>query len=341
MINSMKSVAAMMLTVAMMFVAGCKPEDDPNNGGGNNGNNDTDVRVTTYTPQDITATTAKCGGDVIVVQGLSLNELGVCWSTEPNPTIENAHVFTSNWREPYVCTIVGLMPDTKYHVRAYALRGLEYYYGEVREFTTNENNGGFDVHTAVDLGLPSGTLWAVCNVGATIPEDYGEYFAWGETEPRTTYNWANYKYCNGSFNQLTKYCNNSNYGYNAFTDNLTQLLPEDDAATDYWGEGWCIPTATQWEELYNNTTNTWTTWNGVKGFLFSASNGNGFFLPTAGQRFEDELYNTDSIGLYWSSSLNVDRPWQALPFKIVSGSCIVGSGSRFGGLTIRPVRSSR
>lgn len=336
MINPIKSIAAIMLTVAVMCVVGCKPEDDPNNGGGNNGNNDSDVRVTTYMPQDITATTAKCGGDVIVVQGLSLTELGVCWSTESNPTIENAHVFTSNWREPYVCTIAGLMPDTKYHVRAYALRGLEYYYGEEKEFTTI-----FDVHGdgAVDLGLPSGTLWAVCNVGATTPEDYGDYFAWGETVPKTTYDWSTYKYCNdGDHNQLTKYCPYSNCGYNGFTDDLTTLLPEDDVAFFNWGEDWCMPTKTQWEELYNNTTNTWTTWNGVNGFLFSASNGNGFFLPAAGQRFEDGLYNTDSIGLYWSSSLNVDRPWQALPFKIISGSCIVGSGSRFGGMTVRPVR---
>ena len=137
--NSMKLIATITLTVAMMFVAGCTPEDGPNNEGGDIGGN-------TY-------------------------------------------------------------------------------------------NG----HEYVDLGLPSGTLWATCNVGADTPEGYGDYFAWGETTPKTTYNWNTYKYCNGGegLNTLTKYCSDSNFGYNGFTDNLTVLqLMDDDAATVNWGSGW-------------------------------------------------------------------------------------------------------
>lgn len=77
------------------------------------------------------------------------------------------------------------------------------------------------------------------------------YFTWGETQPKTTYNWSTYRYCNGSYdqlnnNQLTKYCNNSSYGYNGFTDTLTILLPEDDAATANWGSDWCMPTKAHW-----------------------------------------------------------------------------------------------
>lgn len=149
-----KALAAMMLIVTAIIVAGCnKPDEhsggnsngqndtivDPNNGGGNN---DSDVRVTTYTPQDITATTAVCGGDVIAVQGLSLSGIGVCWSTENNPTIDDSHVFSEQWNEPFVCIIEDLEPETQYYVRAVALRGLMCYYGEIKSFTTLENNNG-------------------------------------------------------------------------------------------------------------------------------------------------------------------------------------------------------
>ena len=85
-------------------------------------------------------------------------------------------------------------------------------------------------HEWVDLGLPSGTLWATCNVGANAPEEYGDYFAWGETAPKDYYDWSTYKWCKGSYNTMTKYCTNSSYGYNGFTDGKTELDPEDDAA---------------------------------------------------------------------------------------------------------------
>ena len=183
----LKAISAIMLTAATLFAAGCKPEDDPNN---NENNNNSDVSVTTYTPQEITYTSAKCGGDVIVAQGLSLNELGVCWGHEAMPTVEDEHLSTSDWNNPFICTLSGLNPGTVYHVRAYALRGLQYYYGEDKSFTTITNTD----HGFVDLGLPSGTLWATCNVGANTPEESGYYFAWGETETKNTYSWNNYKH---------------------------------------------------------------------------------------------------------------------------------------------------
>jgi uncharacterized protein (TIGR02145 family) len=321
----MKAVTAIMLTVTLFFTTGCNKE-----------NNDSDVRVTTYTPQNITQTTAKCGGDVIVSQGLSLNELGVCWSTSSKPTIEDAHLSTVNWNEPYVCTITGLEPSTKYHVRAYALRGLEYYYGEDKSFTT-EGSSGWDSHEYVNLGLPSGTLWATCNVGADTPEDYGDYFAWGETQPKDWYGWSAYQYCMGSSNTLTKYCNNSVYGYNGFTDNLTILQPSDDAATANWGNGWRMPTREEWQELYQNTTHTWTTQNGVNGRSFTASNGNSLFLPASGYRWDGELYNAGLGGYYWSSSLATDYPGYAWYFIFDSGSARVGSSYRSDGYSVRPV----
>ena len=214
-------------------------------------------------------------------------------------------------------------------------------------FTVNGNrtlvanyavSGGGD-YEYVDLGLPSGLLWATCNVGADTPEDYGDYFAWGETQPKNTYNWSTYQYCNGSINTLTKYCNNSGYGYNGFTDNLTTLLPEDDAATANWGSDWRMPTEAEWQELLDNTTCTWTTQNGVDGSLFTASNGNNLFLPAAGCRYGSSLYYADSYGGYWSSSLNTVSSDDAWGFYFYSGSYLMGYNTRYYGQSVRAVRS--
>ena len=190
-------------------------------------------------------------------------------------------------------------------------------------------------HAYVDLGLPSGLLWATCNVGANSPEEYGDYFAWGETQPKDVYNWNTYQYCNGSFITLTKYCTDSDYGYNGFTDNLTELLPEDDAVTANWGDNWRMPNDGDWQELYNNTTQTWTTQNGVSGSLFTAPNGNSLFLPAAGNRWDSSLHN-DHFGIYWSSSLYTNIPSYAGSERCVllgrTNLCsVTGTGERFGG----------
>ena len=203
-----------------------------------------------------------------------------------------------------------------------------------------KDNDGYDTyngHEYVDLGLPSGTLWATCNVGADNPEDYGDYFAWGETEPKTIYNWTTYKWCNGNDDQLTKYCNSSRYGYNGFTDNLTTLGPGDDAATANWGSGWHIPTEEQWEELYQNTTSSWITRNGVKGRVFTASNGNSIFLPAAGNRRDSELEFVDCDGLYWSRSFDLDYPCSAWYLYFFSYYRDMNSDYRYNGFTVRPV----
>lgn len=141
---------------------------------------------------------------------------------------------------------------------------------------------------AVDLGLPSGIRWASCNIGATTPEGYGYYFAWGETDSKKDYSWATYKYANvGEFYhyKFTKYCTDASSGDNGFIDNKTVLEPEDDAATANWGDVWRMPTDAEWTELREQCTWTWTAQNGMNGYqVASKTNGNSIFLPAAGFR---------------------------------------------------------
>ena len=202
-----------------------------------------------------------------------------------------------------------------------------------------------DGQVYVDLGLPSGTLWATCNVGASVPEEYGDYFAWGETSTKARFNWRNYKYCkDGYCRDLTKYCFDHNEGYQDFTDELTELQPCDDAATVKWGSEWCIPSRFQWEELCQNTTVTYTDLNGVSGLLFVANNGNSLFLPAAQSKMEDEIEDPHSgIGRYWSSSLSLYSPEAAFRFTFSKdGNYGVSAldSPRFRGQSIRPVRSA-
>lgn len=160
-----------------------------------------------------------------------------------------------------------------------------------------------DSHDWVDLGLPSGTLWATCNVGANSPEDYGDYFAWGETAPKDYYGWNTYKWCNGSRYTLTKYCTNSSYGYNGFTDGKTELDPEDDAAYVNWGSSWRMPSQEQMQELCDNCNWQWTLLNGVNGYLVTGVNGNSLFLPAEGRRSDSSLEYVGSYGFYRSRIL--------------------------------------
>ena len=147
----------------------------------------------------------------------------------------------------------------------------------------------------VDLGLPSGTLWATMNVGANSPEEYGDYFAWGETAPKDYYHWNTYKWCNGSGTTLTKYCYNS-YGSDI---DKTELDSEDDAAYVIWGSSWRMPSIEQMRELYEQCTYTWMTRNGVNGYLVTGPNGNTLFLPAAGSRHDGSFSDVGSWGSYW------------------------------------------
>lgn len=198
-------------------------------------------------------------------------------------------------------------------------------------------NNPLNGHAWVDMGLPSGILWATCNVGANSPEEYGDYFAWGEIVPKESYNWSNYRYCNGSPYCLTKYCSNTEYGNNGFVDNLTTLEVADDAASANWGEKWRMPTSTEIEELYFYCTREWIMLHGVTGYLYRGPNGNTIFLPSAGNIFDNGIGWVGSDGDYWSSSLDSDKPYNA--WGIWFNSVYYGGSDscRYCGQSVRPV----
>ena len=210
----------------------------------------------------------------------------------------------------------------------------------------DENENGKDVvvvnHEYVDLGLPSGTLWATCNIGASKPEEYGDYFAWGETIPKETYSidGSNYKWFDSAKNTITKYCTKSKYGV---VDNKTELDPEDDAATANWGSSWRMPSLEQIVELYSidNTSVEWTTLNGVNGMLITSNkNGNSIFLPHAGFRYDTSSDDVGVRGFYWSRSLHAE---DSGPIHNQFSLNIVGwsAWGPFYGFSVRPVRAKK
>ena len=182
----------------------------------------------------------------------------------------------------------------------------------------------------VDQGLPSGIKWATCNVGAYYPEDYGDYYAWGETETKSNYTWDTYKWCNGSKYTMTKYCTDSSYG---IVDNKTVLEPEDDVAHVKWGGSWRIPTRAEQDELREKCTWVWTTLNDIDGYRVTGPNGKSIFLPAAGNRYGTDVDNRGTRGYYWSSSLSSSYSYNAY---FLNGYGWHGY-SRCIGYTVRPV----
>ena len=190
-------------------------------------------------------------------------------------------------------------------------------------------------YEAVDLGLS--VKWATFNVGATKPEEYGGYYAWGETDEKENYDWSTYKWCNGSSTTMTKYCTSSYYGT---VDNKTVLDPQDDVAHVKWGGSWRMPTLDELKELKNknNCTWTWTTQNGVNGYkVTSKTNGNSIFLPAAGYRYGTSLGNSGSYGRYWSSSLREGISYDAYYLVFSSGGYDWYYYNRYYGFSVRPV----
>ena len=177
---------------------------------------------------------------------------------------------------------------------------------------------------AVDLGLPSGTLWASCNVGATKPEENGGYFAWGETEEKDFYDWITYKHCDGSEDT----CHN---------------LGVDIASTQYdvayikLGCNWRIPTYLEFKELIDNCRIEWVSQEGVKGRKFTGPNGKSIFLPAAGRRLHDGLDHKSRSGLYWTSMQIPGESNRACDLGFNSNHVSFYNILRCDGQSVRPV----
>ena len=212
----------------------------------------------------------------------------------------------------------------------------------VYTFTVNEDvtfaakfvPAPIDGYDWVDLGLPSGIKWATYNVGAAKPEEYGGYYAWGETEEKDNYEWSTYKWCNGSNYTLTKYCTNSGYGT---VDNKTFLDPDDDVARVKWSDKWRMPTCEEQEELRNSCTWQWVVLNGVNGYKVTGSNGESIFLPAAGVRYYTEVNGIGSYCHFWSGSLTNSGCDVACYLLLSYGSDNRSGGPRYYGQSVRPV----
>ena len=222
--------------------------------------------------------------------------------------------------------------DTGYDIESFESE-IGYFYVEEEKYETP---------SLVDLGLPSKVKWATFNLGATKPEEPGKFFAWGETEPKSDNTWSTYKWCKGTNTTITKYCWDSSYGYNGFTDNKKELDQEDDAAYAKLKGQFRTPTVDDWREMLENTTHTWTNnynGTGVAGLVckstVSGYTSKSIFLPAAkygscGDYMTASAVNTSPDGfdvVYFTENelygANYDHKCSA--------------GARCEGSTIRPV----
>ena len=272
--------------------------------------------VTTTIVTNVTSTTATSGGNVTDDGGAAVTARGVCWSTSPDPTIDDNKTTDGNGTGAFTSQLTNLTHSTTYYIRAYATNSEGTSYGEQKYFSTL-SDGMINGHQYVDLGLSSGLKWATCNVGADSPEDYGNYYAWGETETKAEYTEDNSVTYGQQLNDIS---GNAQY----------------DAAAANWGGSWRMPTRDEITELMYNCSWTPETQNGVDGFKVTGNNGNYIFIPASGYRDGSSSYIYGEC-YYWSSTphqysndysyiLYSDYEYQSEDMNY-----------RYRGLTIRPV----
>ena len=305
--------------------------------------------VQTDSVADITTGGAKIYGTLVSDGGLNTTRCYFKYGANPNYLSNTTDA--SYGLGSFSYTLTNLIDGATYYYRACATSDAGTVYGDIMQFTTvaipvlySDPTGYKNGHAYVDLGLPSGIMWATCNVGTDIPTGYGNYYAWGETEPKDYYDWTTYRWSNGTYSNplFSRYCNDANYGIDGFVDNLNTLLSSDDAATVNWGVGWRMPTYAEIEELMNNCTAVWVTEHGVTGRIFTGPNGNSIFLPAAGRHLQELFIHYGSEGYYWSSTLNPEyspQPAWLLNFNAYDygGNYFLNEYPRYNGFSVRPV----
>ena len=290
--------------------------------------------VVTAEATDVTMNSALLYGYVNTEYLLMGDERGFIVSTSSTPSLENGQKYVSSEVDrngKYFVQVSGLTSSTTYYYKAFLNTGTTNLVGEIKSFTTKEF--GF---AAVDIGLS--VKWANANLGATAPEGYGDYYAWGETETQSDYSWSTYKF--GNYSSLSKYNTDSAYGT---VDNKTKLDPEDDVAHVKLGGNWRMPTSSEVAELISTRKNSgyqweWISLNGHNGWLVTyLVNNNSIFLPAAGYWNGASLSDLGSDGYYWSSSLNTDLQYDAWYVNFDTNFIYRHSQKRHYGFSVRPV----
>ena len=287
-------------------------------------------------PVNLGATTSAFQGSAKValndkVKSIDVSpEVGICYSDEKTvPTYNDFKKELGSTMQDYSFTIMNVTSGTTYYYRTYVKLLDEVYYSAVNSITTmgeKPQDKVINGHKFKDLGLPSGLLWAETNVGASSSTDDGDYFAWGETSPKTSYSWSTYKW--GS--------NPSKYND---SDGKTTLDAEDDAATVNWGTGCRMPDSSEFQELYDECNWSWkSSYNGTRGYLVTGPNGNSIFIPASGDRYNDDLFDHGSRGSYWSRSLYSDNTDYARSLCFYGGDVYpTYYDTRYYGFSVRPV----
>ena len=307
-----------------------------------------EITVHTLSANNIEETSAKVAGCVDgYVAGQDDGEVGFCYNTIGNPSKSNGQSVSAGQLSnlsngQFSSTLTGLEKGKTYYYCAYLYRDGKYQYGETLSFTSKKGNQADYTSCPdenhphmIDLGLPSGTKWACCNVGASEPEDYGDYYAWGETQPKDEYSWETYAYWHDT--------NKDGFHDKREIVNIGSDIAGTsyDAATVNWGAAWGMPNLAQFQELQDNCTSFWTNQNGVNGREFLGPNGCTIFVPAAMRSGYGN--NSESAGCYWSSIVGGTQ-YDAWWFTFGSESMYtIGesfSGNRPWGLTIRPVTCS-
>ena len=263
--------------------------------------------VTTNDVTGITETTAVCGGNVTADGGAEITARGVCWSTSQNPTISDSHTTDGSGTGSFTSNMTGLTENTVYYIRAYATNSYGTSYGSQKSFTTN---GQINVHDFVDLGLPSELT------------EYGNYYAWGEIEPKENYTQEN---CLTWGQEIGDISGNPQY----------------DAARANWGGTWRMPTKSEFEELIEECEWEWTSEGEndryIDGYRVTGPNGNSIFLPAAGYMYGTSLYYAGSYGRYWSSTPYESSTQYAYYLRFLSGNHGTRWDYRYYGQSVRPV----